>query len=138
MGVTLAIGLVVDGRPVAGALCFRSQGALYGRHWGCEADYHSLHFETCYYQGIDYCIREGLSLFEPGAQGEHKVSRGFLPTPTWSAHWIAQPRLREAIADFLSREQRAMRDYIHTLNAEHLPYKADRLPPAARHVRRID
>lgn len=128
----------IEGRPVAGALCFRSRSALYGRHWGCEADYHSLHFETCYYQGIDYCIREGLTLFEPGAQGEHKVSRGFLPTPTWSAHWIAQPRLRDAIADFLSREQRAMRDYIHTLNAEHLPYKADRLPPAARHVRRID
>ena len=106
--------------------------------WGCEADYHSLHFETCYYQGIDYCIQEGLTLFEPGAQGEHKVSRGFLPTPTWSAHWIAHPGLRAAIADFLSREQRAMRDYIHTLREEHLPYKAGRLPPSARHVRTID
>lgn len=126
-----------DERPVAGALCFRSPTALYGRHWGCDADYHSLHFETCYYQGIDYCIREGLTLFEPGAQGEHKVSRGFLPTPTWSAHWIEDARFREAIADFLRREQRAMIDYIHTLQ-EHLPYKADRVPPAPTHTRRIE
>jgi len=109
-------------RIVAGAICFRSDDTLYGRHWGCYDDYHSLHFETCYYQGIDYCIRHGLKAFEPGAQGEHKISRGFLPTPTWSAHWIRQRRFRYIIARFLEQETEAMRDYMDELSG-HSPFK---------------
>jgi predicted N-acyltransferase len=102
---------LLDGRPVAGAIMLRGATALYGRHWGCLAEYHSLHFETCYYQGIDYAIRHGLELFEPGAQGEHKISRGFLPTYTWSAHWIRDARFRAAIAHFLEQEEEFMVDY---------------------------
>ena len=101
---------------VAGAICFRGNDTLYGRHWGCYEDYHSLHFEACYYQGIEYCIRHGLEVFQPGAQGEHKISRGFLPTPTWSAHWIADDRFRELIANFLDHETSAMYGYIEELN----------------------
>lgn len=103
-------------KMVAGAICFRGEDTLYGRHWGCYNDYHSLHFEACYYQGIDYCIRHGLKLFQPGAQGEHKISRGFLPTPTWSAHWIANEKFRELIARFLEHETRAMHEYIAELD----------------------
>jgi len=72
-----------SGQTVAGAIMLRGDDALYGRHWGCREDFNSLHFEACYYQGIDYCIRNKLALFEPGAQGEHKISRGFLPVYTW-------------------------------------------------------
>ena len=101
----------LDRQAVAGAINLRSDMALYGRHWGCAGHYHSLHFETCYYQGIEYCIENQLTLFEPGAQGEHKISRGFLPTLTWSAHWIADPVFREAISRFLAREHELMLDY---------------------------
>ena len=100
---------------VAGAICFRGDDTLYGRHWGCYEDYHSLHFEACYYQGIEYCIRHGLKVFQPGAQGEHKISRGFLPTPTWSAHWIANEKFRGLIANFLEHETGAMQEYIEEL-----------------------
>jgi predicted N-acyltransferase len=79
------------GLPVAVAICFRSDEALYGRYWGCSGNYHSLHFELCFYQGIAYCLREGLRRFEPGAGGEHKLARGFTPTVVQSAHWIADP-----------------------------------------------
>ena len=98
-------------RAVAGAINLRSDTALYGRHWGCAEHYHSLHFEACYYQGIEYCIANRLSLFEPGAQGEHKISRGFLPTLTWSAHWIADPGFRKAIERFLIHEHELILDY---------------------------
>jgi len=110
------------GHEIAAALCFRSATTLYGRHWGCRAEYDSLHFEACYYQGIDYCIRQGLQRFEPGAQGEHKIHRGFLPTLTHSAHWIADPMFRRAIADFLARETPAVRDYAQELS-QHSPYR---------------
>ncbi|MGE5386988.1 MAG: GNAT family N-acetyltransferase, partial [Betaproteobacteria bacterium] len=110
------------GRPVASAICYRSGTTLYGRHWGAEADTHSLHFELCYYRGIDYCIREGLMRFEPGAQGEHKISRGFSPTPTWSAFWIADPGMRAMIGQYLRREQAAMAEYQDDLKT-HEPYK---------------
>ena len=110
------------GQPVACAINLRGSDALYGRHWGCSEEYHSLHFEACYYQGIEYCIRHGLTLFEPGAQGEHKISRGFMPTATWSAHWIADERFRVAIADYVQREERAMTDYTDELR-EHVPYR---------------
>ena len=102
---------LLDERPVAGAIMLRGATALYGRHWGCLADYHSLHFETCYYQGIEYAINHGLELFEPGAQGEHKISRGFLPTYTWSAHWIRDAQFRAAIAHYLEQEHALMVDY---------------------------
>lgn len=109
-------------RPIAAAICFRGAGALYGRYWGSLADFHSLHFETCYYQGIDYCIRAGLELFEPGTQGEHKISRGFSPTVTWSCHWLRDDDFREAVADFLAREAAYVDAYMAELG-EHLPYK---------------
>ncbi len=109
---------------VAAAFNLRGDHSLYGRHWGCNSEYHSLHFEACYYQGIDYCIRHGLKVFQPGAQGEHKLSRGFLPTVTQSAHWIAHPGFHDAIADFLRRETPAIDHYMDSL-WEHSPYKAD-------------
>ena len=83
---------------VAGALYFKGSDTLYGRYWGSSADHQFLHFETCYYQGIDYCIRHGIKRIDSGAQGEHKIQRGFRPVPTWSLHWIADPRFRDAIA----------------------------------------
>ncbi|MCW9024572.1 MAG: GNAT family N-acetyltransferase [Gammaproteobacteria bacterium] len=107
---------------VASAFNIRGQSSLYGRHWGCSEEFHSLHFEACYYQGLDYCIEHQLDRFEPGAQGEHKISRGFLPTKTWSAHWIAEPQFKMAINDFLQRETRAMQDYIEELET-HSPFK---------------
>lgn len=109
-------------RPVASAICFRDDNSLYGRHWGCDKQFQNLHFEACYYQGLEYCIEQGLSRFDPGAQGEHKISRGFLPTATWSAHWIADPEFRRAIDDFLRRETLGMQQYIKELG-EHSPFK---------------
>ena len=100
-----------DETVVAGAIMLRGENALYGRHWGCREEFNSLHFEACYYQGIDYCIRNNLQLFEPGAQGEHKISRGFLPAYTWSAHWVADERFRVAIRRYLLQEHELMVDY---------------------------
>ena len=124
--------LAEDGRrPVAAAFCLVGADTLYGRHWGCREHYHSLHFEACYYQGIEYCIRERLAHFEPGAQGEHKISRGFLPTPTWSTHWIGDDRFRAAIDHFLTMETAAMSDYCAKMLL-HSPYKVrDGARPAA-------
>ena len=113
-----------DTRAIASAICFRSDTALYGRYWGSLADFHSLHFETCYYQGIEYCIRERLALFEPGTQGEHKVSRGFSPTQTWSCHRVFDPRFHEAIEDFLIRESAYVDAYIDEVD-EHVPFKSN-------------
>ncbi|HET6724595.1 MAG TPA: GNAT family N-acetyltransferase [Gammaproteobacteria bacterium] len=125
MGSALVIFLACHNEePVGAAICFRGSDTLYGRHWGADQVFHSLHFETCYYQGIDYCIREGLQHFDPGAQGQHKISRGFEPTTTYSAHWIADPEFREAIADFLSRERPMMAAYREDAR-EHLPFKVD-------------
>ena len=108
--------------PVASAICYRDGGTLYGRHWGAAANVPGLHFELCYYQGIAYCIREGLGGFEPGAQGEHKLARGFEPVPTWSAFWIADGGMRRAVADFIAREDAAMQDY-EAETAARLPFK---------------
>jgi len=96
---------------VAGALYFRSSDTLYGRYWGCEREFDCLHFEACYYQGIEYCIEHQLARFDPGAQGEHKIQRGFRPVPTWSNHWIADPQLAAAVGDFTRREERHSDDY---------------------------
>lgn len=123
MGEQLLLILAKEKRHyVAGAICYRSDDTLYGRHWGCIAEYHSLHFELCYYQGIEYCIREGVRYFEPGAQGEHKLSRGFLPAITQSYHWIANPQFRSAIQDFLQRETVGIGHYIEELQ-QHAPYR---------------
>ena len=111
-----------EGRTVAAAICFEGKNTLYGRHWGCSDDYDSLHFELCYYTGIEYCIEKKLQVFEPGAQGEHKIWRGFLPTKTRSAHWIASPEFKPAIADFLQREAAAMEHHGEIL-LESSPYK---------------
>lgn len=109
-------------QTVASAICFRDNDTLYGRHWGCDAHFQNLHFEACYYQGLEYCIEHKLMRFDPGAQGEHKISRGFLPTPTWSAHWIAEPAFQHAISDFLQRETIGMQHYIQELT-DHSPFK---------------
>ena len=93
------------GRPVAGALNLMGTDTLYGRNWGTLGDWPFLHFELCYYRAIDFAIAHGLSRVEAGAQGEHKIQRGYLPTPTFSAHWIAHPRLRRAIGEFLEEER---------------------------------
>ena len=112
------------GAPVAAAFCLVGQDTLYGRHWGCARQFDKLHFETCYYQGLDYCIRHGLRRFEPGAQGEHKVARGFLPVETLSAHWIADPDFRGAIARHLLYEREGVADYIQEMRG-HSPFRAD-------------
>jgi len=97
-----------DGRMVAGALNLRGDSTLYGRNWGCEETHKFLHFEACYYQAIDYAIKNGLRWVEAGAQGPHKIQRGYLPSPTYSAHWISDPGLRDAVADFLQHERRGV------------------------------
>lgn len=111
-----------QGQPIATAIFFRGEKVLYGRYWGAAANYHSLHFETCYYQGIEYCIEQGLQQFEPGTQGEHKVPRGFEPTATWSAHWIADARFRRAIDRYLNDERAAIDQYILQVE-QHLPFR---------------
>ena len=107
--------------PIAVAIFFVGEDALYGRYWGAGGNYHSLHFETCYYQGIQYCIEHQLERFEPGTQGEHKVPRGFVPTFTSSAHDIIDPRFAAAIGDFARRESRGIEQYAASVN-EHVPY----------------
>jgi predicted N-acyltransferase len=97
-----------DGRPIAGALNLIGADTLYGRYWGCREDVPFLHFELCYYQAIDAAIARGLRTVEAGAQGEHKLARGYLPVATWSAHYIPDPGFRNAIADFLVRERGAV------------------------------
>jgi predicted N-acyltransferase len=123
LGASFIVKLALcAGEPVAAAVFFRSADTLYGRYWGAEAEYHSLHFETCYYQGIDYCIEHGLKRFEPGTQGEHKIARGFEPALTWSAHWIANAPLRRAIGAYLEREGGAIDAYASDADA-HAPYR---------------
>ncbi len=119
--VLLAMAEDAD-QAVAGALYFRDQDTLYGRYWGCIREYDCLHFETCYYQGIEYCIREGLQRFDPGAQGEHKIQRGFEPTITRSNHWIAETELDRAIGDFTRQEQAHIEQYQRDARAL-LPFK---------------
>lgn len=111
-----------DHEYVAGALSFYDSRTLYGRYWGCTAEFDSLHFETCYYQGLDFCINKGLQRFDPGAQGEHKIKRGFKPTPTYSYHHIPDPRFKLAIENFLEQETAAVEERISQLQ-NHLPFK---------------
>lgn len=114
----------IQGTPIAAAIFFRGGDTLYGRYWGAAAEFDSLHFETCYYQGIEYCIEQGLQRFEPGTQGEHKVPRGFEPEQTWSAHWIADPRFRRAIDSYLDQERAAVDEYMRQVQ-EHVPFKKE-------------
>lgn len=111
-----------DEKPIAGSLSFFSSDTLYGRYWGATEDVEFLHFEACYYQGLEFCIERGLQRFDPGAQGEHKIPRGFRPALTYSCHWIAHPQFREAIQHFLQEESEAVREYQKTAS-ERLPFR---------------
>jgi predicted N-acyltransferase len=127
------IALVVaehGGRPVAGALNFIGADTLYGRNWGCEERVRFLHFEACYYQAIEFAITRGLARVEAGAQGEHKIQRGYLPVKTFSAHFIRDPALSRAVADYLERE-RAMVDHEVAALGEYSPFRRedDSTPP---------
>ncbi|HET9694215.1 MAG TPA: GNAT family N-acetyltransferase [Steroidobacteraceae bacterium] len=112
-----------DGRAVAASIFFEGGGWLYGRYWGAVAHEDSLHFEACYYQGIEHCIERGLAFFDPGTQGEHKIARGFEPTRTLSAHWLEDSGFRSAVARYLERERAAIDGYIAAA-AAHLPFHA--------------
>ena len=109
--------------PIAGAMCLRGGDTLYGRYWGASETLPGLHFETCYYQGIEYCLREGLTVFEPGAQGEHKLARGFLPAFVRSRHWIADPQFSEALRRWCAEETQSVERYAATL-ATHSPFRS--------------
>lgn len=111
-----------DGQPIAGALNLVGADTLYGRYWGCTEEVPFLHFELCYYQAIDYAIAHGLARVEAGAQGEHKLARGYEPTPTWSAHYIPNPGFRRAVADYLEAERAAIERNIEALG-EIGPYR---------------
>ena len=125
MGEQILLVLACRGKRIVAASYFLvGHDTLYGRYWGCFEEISGLHFELCYYQGIEFCIANRLQRFEPGAQGEHKISRGFLPTETWSLHWVQDPRFRAAIADFLDEETIQMNAYIADLST-HSPFKAD-------------
>lgn len=117
-----------DGQPIAGALCLRGGDTLYGRYWGAadalqDDPVPGLHFETCYYQGIEYCLREGLRVFEPGAQGQHKIPRGFLPTPVRSRHFIADADFAAALRAWCAEETASVRAHAAAL-AAHSPFRA--------------
>ena len=112
-----------EGKPIASALNLFSERTLYGRYWGGIAFHSGLHFETCYYQALEFCISRGIQVFEGGAQGEHKLARGFLPVKCHSAHWLKQPQFAKAVEDFLRRESGGMEQYVNELG-ESSPFKA--------------
>lgn len=114
-----------EGRPIAAALDLYTSETLWGRYWGALETVPGLHFETCYYQALEFCIERGIALFEGGAQGEHKLARGFMPVQTWSAHWLKHPQFADAVARYLEREALGIGGYIDELN-ERTPFKRDR------------
>ena len=118
----LLILAVKDQAYVGAALSFVGKNSLYGRYWGCYEEYNNLHFETCYYQGLEFCIEHQLQRFDSGAQGEHKISRGFEPITTYSAHWIQNPHFSKLIADFLEREKEYIDQYKQQC-IQQLPFK---------------
>ncbi|NMM36880.1 MAG: N-acetyltransferase [Glaciimonas sp.] len=126
----LLIEALRDGRPIACSLLIHDQNTLYGRYWGALEHVPCLHFETAYYQPLEFCIAHGIGRFEGGAQGEHKMARGFLPQKTWSAHWLAHPAFADAIERFLTRESGGIEAYMDELN-ERNPFK----PVPAAHSR---
>ncbi len=111
-----------EGRPIASSLVVYDANALYGRYWGCIEHHPCLHFETAYYQPLEFCIEQRIAAFEGGAQGEHKMARGFLPQTTWSAHWLAHPSFGDAVERFLAQEGQGMDAYVDELN-ERSPFK---------------
>lgn len=113
---------ILDGRRIAAALFIYDHQTIYGRYWGCLEHLPCLHFETAYYQALDFCISEKIQTFEGGAQGEHKLARGFLPHKTYSAHYLNEPAFANAVAHFLEREQGGIERYMDELN-EHSPFK---------------
>ncbi|MEZ5461679.1 GNAT family N-acetyltransferase [Dokdonella sp.] len=123
-GQVVAVLCRKAGRIIAASLCLRSSDTLYGRYWGTHEQIAGLHFEACYYQGIEYCIRHGLRWFEPGAQGEHKIARGFLPRATRSFHHVVDPRFALAIGDAMRRETLALASYKQDL-MQHSPFMAE-------------
>ncbi len=123
MGHKLLVVFALKGNAYVGAaLSFFGSNTLYGRYWGCLEEYDALHFEACYYQGLDYCIANGLQRFDSGAQGEHKIARGFEPVTTYSAHWFADERFGKAVEQFLAREKNAIRSYKDDAS-HYLPFK---------------
>jgi predicted N-acyltransferase len=126
MGEQLLLVLAFkDDLPIAAALSFIGRETLYGRYWGCDEEYNNLHFETCYYQGLDYCIENGLQRFDSGAQGEHKIARGFEPITTYSAHWLKDKRFAKAIEDFVTEEKIMLARYKQKAST-FLPFKQER------------
>ena len=111
-----------DGKPVASALNLWEPATLYGRYWGAREFHSGLHFETCYYQALEFCIERGIQVFEGGAQGEHKLARGFLPVKCHSAHWLREPRFARAVEDFLARETGGIEQYANELG-DSSPFK---------------
>ena len=118
----LLVLAVKDDIYVGAALSLVGGDTLYGRYWGCYAEYNALHFEACYYQGLEYCIEHGLQRFDSGAQGEHKISRGFEPVTTYSAHWFRDAAFSKAVAQFVDRERKTLQVYKESA-AAYLPYK---------------
>lgn len=114
-----------DSHPIASSLLIHTGQTLYGRYWGALEDVPCLHFETAYYQPLDFCIAQGVRCFEGGAQGEHKMARGFLPQQTWSAHWLAHPAFADAIERFLQREAGGIASYIDELN-DRSPFRIEK------------
>ena len=130
MGDRVLLVLARDGstrRPLAGALFFFKGRALYGRYWGAERTVRNLHFELCYYQGIEFAIERGIELFEAGAQGEHKLARGFLPTLTHRAHRILHTAFRRAVERYVAQEKELIAEDL-TEYARHDPYGRRRRP----------
>ncbi|HSM98452.1 MAG TPA: GNAT family N-acetyltransferase [Gallionella sp.] len=121
-GNTLLVIASREGRPVASALNLFTEDVLYGRSWGAFEYHPGLHFEACYYQAIEFCIARGIKTFEGGAQGEHKLARGFLPVTTRSAHWLAHPQFARAVEEYLQQETGAISGYVDELN-ERSPFK---------------
>ncbi len=130
LGRTMADRVVLvmcedGGEWVAGALNLLGDDALYGRNWGSDGSYRFLHFEACYYRALDFAIERGLARVEAGAQGEHKIQRGYLPVPTYSAHWIADPGFRRAVERYLQQERPAVEAEIEALDEELSPYRRE-------------
>jgi predicted N-acyltransferase len=113
----LLVLAIRDGRPIAGALNFIGRDTLYGRYWGCVEHHDCLHFELCYYTAIDWAISNGLQRVEAGAQGEHKLARGYLPCPTHSLHWFGDPGFRDAVSNYLEQERDAVDHEIEVLTS---------------------
>ncbi|MGH1439906.1 MAG: GNAT family N-acetyltransferase [Cellvibrionaceae bacterium] len=120
----MMVQAIKDDEVIAAALYFKDSHTLYGRYWGCKEEYDQLHFEACYYQGIEYAIKQKLQKFDPGAQGEHKIQRGFTPIETYSYHWINHPQFHHAIDRFVRTEEKEIKAYIKEAS-KRLPFKAE-------------